>query len=491
MMGGEREECVPRRPADEQNGARMTPAAVGTPCDSEIAGTQLAEAFMSPLVQVRTDPAELPSFRPLSRTAVSRNAAEQGHPAQRTATEIRRTAAPHQLSETEKQIERVQSSVSPLLEAAVPNDRQRHSSRFRGAMLAGIFVLGVSGGIGGVYLMHIPKIDGASYMQHAQRALSFAESVLGWEYARTDHRRDQARSVAELVTSEPNPIAEGGAVTAGQGSATSIKSKSSYDAADGSSRHVSLPSLAEQVARQITVGQLEAPAEDNALETYRRMVAVSAQHPGTVLAGERLSAAFWSRAMDAKKTQHWDDALHYLDILDTLPLLPAAAISMEAAIVPGGLALGGSVPQRGMLGSTETGPPGPPKELPNPALQSGAAQQGSSTNGDRAAATSSSIGNASQLGSLAKDRGDAAIRLGDVVAARQFYQLAASDGIAGAARAIALTYDPVYLQGLGVRGLKGDPDLAKRWYEKAVAEGDTEARIRLSRLQNALTEARR
>lgn len=82
------------------------------------------------------------------------------------------------------------------------------------------------------------------------------------------------------------------------------------------------------------------------------------------------------------------------------------------------------------------------------------------------------------------------MRSGDVVAARRYYQISASAGIAGAATAIARTYDPVYLQQIGVRGLQPNPEAAKRWYEKAIEEGDAEARTGLNQLRNVADKDR-
>src|SRR6185437_15538657 len=69
-------------------------------------------------------------------------------------------------------------------------------------------------------------------------------------------------------------------------------------------------------------------------------------------------------------------------------------------------------------------------------------------------------------------RGNDAMRSGDVITARRFYEVAASSGIAGAAKSIARTYDPVYLQRMGVRGVRGDPRTAMHWYRLAIETGD-------------------
>lgn len=75
---------------------------------------------------------------------------------------------------------------------------------------------------------------------------------------------------------------------------------------------------------------------------------------------------------------------------------------------------------------------------------------------------------------------------GDVLAARRYYQVAASAGIAGGAKSVARTYDPIYLQEMGVRGVRGDPTAATRWYEKAIEDGDITAHASLNQLLAAL-----
>jgi hypothetical protein len=76
---------------------------------------------------------------------------------------------------------------------------------------------------------------------------------------------------------------------------------------------------------------------------------------------------------------------------------------------------------------------------------------------------------------------------GNVAAARLMLQRAADAGDATAAFALAETYDPLVLAGLGVKGgIAPDVALAQRWYEKAKALGTSPtqewARERLARL---------
>jgi TPR repeat protein len=83
-------------------------------------------------------------------------------------------------------------------------------------------------------------------------------------------------------------------------------------------------------------------------------------------------------------------------------------------------------------------------------------------------------------------RGQELLAVGDIVAARRFFERAAEAGNAPAATGAGRTYDPLYLRQVA-RGLRGDPDKAADWYLKAVALGDSEAGVLLMRLLAART----
>jgi hypothetical protein len=83
-------------------------------------------------------------------------------------------------------------------------------------------------------------------------------------------------------------------------------------------------------------------------------------------------------------------------------------------------------------------------------------------------------------------RGRELLAVGDIVAARRFFERAAEAGNAPAATGAGRTYDPLYLRQVA-RGLRGDPDKAADWYLKAVALGDSEAGVLLMRLLAART----
>jgi hypothetical protein len=79
-------------------------------------------------------------------------------------------------------------------------------------------------------------------------------------------------------------------------------------------------------------------------------------------------------------------------------------------------------------------------------------------------------------------RADALIASGDVGAARLVLRRAAGAGDAHAAMTLAETYDPAFLEKLGVHGFVPDLAMARSWYEKARAFGSAEAPQRLETL---------
>ena len=79
-------------------------------------------------------------------------------------------------------------------------------------------------------------------------------------------------------------------------------------------------------------------------------------------------------------------------------------------------------------------------------------------------------------------RADALIASSDVAAARLVLRRAAEAGDARAAMTLAETYDPAFLEKLGVHGVVPDLAMARSWYEKARTFGSAEAPQRLETL---------
>src|SRR5205807_91932 len=77
---------------------------------------------------------------------------------------------------------------------------------------------------------------------------------------------------------------------------------------------------------------------------------------------------------------------------------------------------------------------------------------------------------------LLTQRGDAALAVGDIIAARMLYERAAGMGSATAATAAGKTYDLDFLLRADTHGIRPDSAAAASWYRKAVALGDSSAR---------------
>ena len=72
---------------------------------------------------------------------------------------------------------------------------------------------------------------------------------------------------------------------------------------------------------------------------------------------------------------------------------------------------------------------------------------------------------------------------GDLATARLFLQRAADAGDSRALMALAETYNPVTLAGLGVVGAHGDPARARDYLSRAVAAGVGAAKDRIAALE--------
>jgi type II secretory pathway predicted ATPase ExeA len=83
---------------------------------------------------------------------------------------------------------------------------------------------------------------------------------------------------------------------------------------------------------------------------------------------------------------------------------------------------------------------------------------------------------------LMLQRGDRLLAVGEIVAARRFFERAADAGDADAACGAGKSYDPLFLKRFGVRGVGADPAKAVAWYRKAAAAGSAQAPALLERL---------
>lgn len=88
-----------------------------------------------------------------------------------------------------------------------------------------------------------------------------------------------------------------------------------------------------------------------------------------------------------------------------------------------------------------------------------------------------------ELAALLK-RAKGLLAIGDITAARLLLERAADAQEADAALMLAGTYDPQVLGTRDMRSITPDPATARLWYQKAALLGSTDARRRLSQIQN-------
>ena len=79
-------------------------------------------------------------------------------------------------------------------------------------------------------------------------------------------------------------------------------------------------------------------------------------------------------------------------------------------------------------------------------------------------------------------RGEEYLAAGNIIAARDFFERAADAGLAAGALRLAATYDPAELRRLQAQGIVPDHTMARKWYERALELGASEAVERLVRL---------
>jgi hypothetical protein len=79
-------------------------------------------------------------------------------------------------------------------------------------------------------------------------------------------------------------------------------------------------------------------------------------------------------------------------------------------------------------------------------------------------------------------RGDTLLSVGDVTSARLFYERVANAGGGLAAIRLGETFDPLFLDRVHMRGVRGDPAAAEFWYHRARDLGATDAEVLLKAL---------
>jgi TPR repeat protein len=80
-------------------------------------------------------------------------------------------------------------------------------------------------------------------------------------------------------------------------------------------------------------------------------------------------------------------------------------------------------------------------------------------------------------------RGDAFVQTRDIASARLLYERAADAGNGRAALRMGESFDPAFLDSIGISRMLGDRRLALSWYRRACDLGDSEAVQLLQKLE--------
>jgi hypothetical protein len=245
-------------------------------------------------------------------------------------------------------------------------------------------------------------------------------------------------------------------------------------AADQESR-----ALLQKVLHQIVAGRTVSPLEDNALATWEG-IRKRAQDltPGTVRALQDFVSLSETRAAterEAGREMVAFDLQAFADMAqellqrrtDPAPASQTAAVQPTPSVTPAPLTNVVPAPLiepaaarvKDPISDTVTAVavPKPSTPPPAPPMQD-------------------------QTAALMTSRGDAMLAIKDVSAARKLYEQAADLGSAAAAKGLARTYDPRYVQNLGIVGMRPDVTMAAGWYDRAAALGDRESAQRMQEL---------
>lgn len=260
---------------------------------------------LRPEAGAQLEPDEMPSFRRLSDGAFFHRATAHGL---ETETE---PSSPHQPVAVGRQ-----AAVATAFDRGDAGALPRSQPRL--FLSACLFVAGVATGVGVAHVLEdlpIPATIG---------------SVPG--PVASGLERPERRTGAGL----PRDASAGGAAAARMRANPDL-ARDDPDAARPPPEVGALSAMMDRLGRQIAARHLDQPESDNALDTYRQ---IAAQWPDDAArAGQPLRAAFWLQAENARAAAHWAEALHYLNILKTLPpALPASGAGRDGAGAAGSAA---------------------------------------------------------------------------------------------------------------------------------------------------------
>jgi hypothetical protein len=113
----------------------------------------------------------------------------------------------------------------------------------------------------------------------------------------------------------------------GRGSAAIV----SIPALPTSSDASELETLLQRARGELAARKLEQPLGDNALDSYRQLRVKWPEEKRVAQLGGAVGLAFWSLGNAAQSSGDWNKALHYFEIVNSLPPLPLSSSPPPAA----------------------------------------------------------------------------------------------------------------------------------------------------------------
>ena len=235
---------------------------------------------------------------------------------------------------------------APRVSNPIPAARARRRPL---VLLLFVCFLGVATGTGGAYLLvRFSPATAARVGAPGRAAVSAITSAATALSDRTKVRQSSAVTVpvpaaptsvaAQTRLPEASAAAQSGSTLpdealAPSGAAADAPARSASGTASAAADDPrGLAALLARAARELAERKLEQPADDNALASYRQLAARWPQEKRVAQLGGEIGLAFWSLGQEAQRSGRWREALHYLEIVNTLPPVPRAAV--QAAAVP-------------------------------------------------------------------------------------------------------------------------------------------------------------
>ena len=222
----------------------------------------------------------------------------------------------------------------------------RAPSRLRITLLSLFLIclLGAAQGAGGAYLLVLLTPDTAERLvmpiRYVVSAIGPAAAVLGRMGWQRESGGMGAPSPSRSASLVPIPPLEATLDTKAKLSRMTETAAVLPPAAESKAPKDSIPTpaaasdaelsaLLQKAKRELAERKLEQPPLDNALESYRLLSSRWPREKGVTELGGAIGLAFWTMGNEAKAAGNWQQALHYFELVNTLPPLPLISVPPE------------------------------------------------------------------------------------------------------------------------------------------------------------------